>query len=288
MKSCRIGRRAVAFALSLVMLVALAGCSQNNGSELTPLTVTLLKVGKADAVVALSGSHALLIDAGEEDDGMDVVEFLQKHSVQEVDAMIITHYDQDHVGGADTVLEQIPVKTVYVPDYEGTHMEYLDFLRAAEETNVPVQRLNESVSFRFGDADVLIEPPESYDIPNTNEDYDNNFSLITTVTHGENRLVFMGDAEKLRIRDWMKGNNAVHCDFLKVPHHGVYNGALEELFAALTPDFSVICSSKKNPAERKTLELLKNYSPNVFETKDGKVLVISNGKKLEVQQKYKR
>ena len=66
----------------------------------------------------------MVIDTGEEDDGPDLVEFLQKRSIRELEALIITHYDKDHVGGADTLLEHIPVKKVYVPEYVGTGSEY--------------------------------------------------------------------------------------------------------------------------------------------------------------------
>ena len=284
MKTKKIGKRVLALLLAAV-LCCLAGCMSRESSGMEPMTVALLKVGKADAIIVQAGGHALLIDTGEEDDGTEVVEFLQNRKITEVDAMIITHFDRDHVGGADTVLESIPVKTVYVPDYEGTHPEYLDFLQAAEAAAVPIQRLPEPVSFPFGEAEVLIEPPASYEIPGEAADYDNNFSLVTTIVHGENRLVFMGDAEKARIREWLGGDSAVPCDFLKVPHHGIYNKALEELFETLTPGYSVICSSQKHPAEEKTLELLKKYCRNVYETRNGDVLVISDGSRLEVRQR---
>ena len=272
-------------ALCLAILLGVGGCSLVREPPSTPLSVTLLKVGKADAIVALCGSHALVIDAGEEEDGTEVVEFLQKHAVQSVDAMIITHFDQDHVGGADTVLERIPVKKVYIPDYQSTNREYVDFMQAARTAGVPLHPLREPVTLPLGSAWVLIEPPESYEIPADAVDYDNNFSLITTITHGKNRLVFMGDAEKQRIRQWL--GSAVPCDFLKVPHHGVFNGALEELFTTLRPGISVICSSAKHPAEPRTLELLQRVCPRVFETRNGNVLLLSDGSRLEVRQKKK-
>ena len=272
-------------ALLLSLFLLLAGCAKAPGAEHTPLTVTALRVGKADALIAAVGSHTLLIDTGEEDDGQEVVDYLQKHGVSSVDAMIITHFDQDHVGGADTVLEQIPVKAVFVPDYDGTSTEYADFLLAAEAAEVPITRLTENRTFQLGEAEVLIEPPASCEIPAGAVDYDNNFSLITTITHGENRLVFMGDAEKARIREWLGGDSAVPCDFLKVPHHGIYNKALEELFSTLSPQYAVICSSQKHPAEEKTLEMLKKYSRYVYETRNGDVLVISDGSRLEVRQR---
>ena len=277
-------KRAAAVLLAFTVIFS-SGCSPNSErADLKPLSVSLLKVGKADAVIALSNEHALLIDAGEEDDGEEILDFLNKHLINEIDALIITHFDKDHVGGADTVLENIPVKTVYTPDYEGTGTDYFDFLEAAKNAGVTPQRLKEPVYFFFEDTEVLIEPPGSCEIKDENIEFDNNFSLITTFTHGDNKLVFTGDAEKARIREWLGEKEREKCDFLKVPHHGIYNGALDELFSALKPDFSVICSSKKNPAEAKTLEFLKKYCPNIYETKDGDVLVISDGNSLEVRQ----
>ena len=276
------------FVLVSTILCSITGCASRTEPAKQPLAVNFLRVGKADAIVALSGNHALLIDTGEEDDGEEVVEFLQKHSVSEVDAMIITHFDQDHVGGADTVLEEFDVKDVYVPAYTGTHEEYFDFQEALKKSSASVYSLTESTSFTFGDAEVLVEPPVSYEIPEPDSDYDNNFSLITTITHGNNRLVFMGDAEKQRIQEWLKGDSAVTCDFLKVPHHGIYNRALKDLFKQLDPKISVICSSRKNPAESKTLEELHKWCPSIYETKDGDVMVLSDGVHLESSQKIKK
>ena len=280
-------RRAAALFLALAAVFSLGGCTVQQVPKLSPLSVSVLRVGKADAIAILSGSHAMLIDTGEEDDGQEVAEFLEKHAVKFLDAMIITHFDQDHVGGADAVLEQFPVQNIYLPAYEGTHAEYFEFLQAAERVSAPVHRLTEPLTFRFGDAQVLVEPPASYEIPEGSVDFDNNFSLITTITHGQNRLVFMGDAEKPRIREWLAGDSAVPCTFLKVPHHGIYNGALEELFETLHPPVSVICDSRKHPASEKTLTLLRRFCPRILETKDGNILVLSDGVRLDVQQKTK-
>lgn len=269
------------------ILTLFTGCTQPIQSDLLPLKVKLLKVGKADAIILQSGEDVLVIDTGEEDDGEELVTYLSNQGITQVDTLIITHFDQDHVGGADTLLEQIDVQQIYVPDYIGTHVEYSDFVSAMEGKGITPTALREPVQFTLGDAQVLVEPPTSYEIdPNTVEN-DNNFSLITTVVHGENRLLFMGDAEKQRIREWLGNASAIDCDFLKVPHHGVYNTALPELLDTVTPEYSVICSSQKHPAEFKTLELLKEHGCDVLETKDGNITVISNGNQLEISQKRK-
>lgn len=273
------------FLTVIIALTALPGCTIAPNSGMMPLEVNLLKVGKADAIILRCGEEVMVIDTGEEDDGNEVVEFLKNQGIAKVDALIITHFDQDHVGGADTLIEEMDVEEIYVPAYPGSHTEYLDFMQAVESKNLSPTKLTEAVRFNLGDAQVLVEPSLSYEADPEILDNDNNFSLITTVLHGENRLLFMGDAEKQRIRQWLDSSLPAHCDFLKVPHHGVYDTALQELFATLSPEYSVICSSKKNPADQKTVELLKTYGSQVFETKDGNITLISDGHSLELRQK---
>lgn len=61
---------------------------------------------------------------------------------------------------------------------------------------------------------MLLEPPASYEAAEMTDALDNNFSLITTVTHGENTLLFAGDAEKSRLREWLFRGSVRACDFL--------------------------------------------------------------------------
>ena len=265
--------------------VLLTGCVSDPQAEIQPLTIHLLKVGKADAIVILSGDRALVLDTGEEEDGEEVVEFLEHRGIHRIEAMILTHFDRDHVGGAAAIIRNCRVKQIYAPAYEGRGTDYEAMLEAAGEAGTPIRRLTEPVSLSFGDAALLIEPPLSYEVDeNADREWDNDFSLITTLSHGENRLVFMGDAEKRRIRQWLAQETALPCDFLKVPHHGVYNGALEELLEQLQPEIAVSCTSQKHPAEEKTKRILEESCRYVLETKDGDVLVISDGQRLEVHQ----
>lgn len=273
---------------AVCVLIFTAGMPVKGEGGLEPLKATLLKVGKADAIIIQCQNQTMVIDAGEEEDGEEVIEFLKNQGISQVDTLLITHFDQDHVGGADTLVETLPVGEVLLPDYEGNSTEYVDFMTALQEKEITPRRLRESVEFMLGEAEVLVEPPTSYETLVEGAEMDNNFSLITTIVHGENRLLFTGDAEKQRLREWIQGETAVDCDFLKVPHHGVYNTALQELLDQTLPEYGVICSSNKNPGEVQTLELLKERNCSVFQTKDGNVTVISDGGCLEVHQKLER
>ena len=278
-------KRFIVLILVILIIFLPVGCSVNGNSEISPLTVNILDVGKADAIIIVSDSHAMLIDTGEKDDGQKIADFLENHNIKKVDAMVITHFDKDHIGGAPFILKNIPVETVYIPNYKGVNEEYKNFIKALNESDASINKLNEDTDFSFANSKVLIEPPASYSIPKGNVDYDNNFSLITTLIHGKNRFVFMGDAQKERILDWLDNGNATECSFLKVPHHGIYNKALEPLFEKMSAQISVICSSKKHPADSKTIDLLKKYCREIYETKDGDICVTSDGHSLKVCQK---
>lgn len=248
------------------------------------LKATLLKVGKADAIVIQEGENTMVIDAGEEEDGEEVVEFLENQGISNVDTLIITHYDQDHVGGADTLVEAMEIGQVLLPAYEGDSTEYVDFMNALERKEIQPEFLTEEKEFYLGEAKVLAEPPLSYENEGGAAEFDNNYSIITTVTYGKNNLLFTGDIEKQRIREWLENGEVPRCTFLKIPHHGIYNTALKELLTAVAPKYAVICSSNKNPADTQTLELLKQRNISVMETKDGNITVLSDGNDMEINQ----
>ena len=278
--------------LAAVVMIRLFVSAPAAASEYGSLKATVLKVGKADAIVVETPYQTMVIDTGEEDDGLELVSYLMNRGIRKVDVLVITHYDKDHVGGADTLVEKMPVDRVLVPDYESTSTEYADFVMALDKAGIVPEKLRESVSFTLGDAEVLVEPPLDYgilELTRTHEilEVDNDLSLITTIEHGNNRLVFMGDAEKMRLREWLATSSAVSCDFVKLPHHGVFNSELENMTIQLNPRYVAICDSAKNPAEVMTIELLKKHNANVLQTKDGDITVISNGKLVEVSQSGK-
>lgn len=272
----------------MIFIVSLTAIVINNEVpgqvDESALVTTVLKVGKADAIVLKKGDKAMVIDTGEDDDSQKVCDFIKEQKISKIEALIITHFDKDHVGGADMVVENFDIGKVYIPDYEGSRDEYTDFLDAMSEKSITPDRLDSQVSFDFADCSVVIDPPESYDMPDPAKEYDNNFSLITTVKYGSNTLIFTGDAQKKRLREWLGEGRASDCDFLKMPHHGVYNDELENLLSQTTPEYAVICDSKKHEADQATLEVLKEHDVETYETKDGDITVVSDGEKIKLYQ----
>lgn len=255
-------------ALLMAFLVVISCARGGSGGK---LLITFLKAGKADAIVLIEDGRCIVIDVGETDDGAKVVDFIKSKGVKTVETLIITHYDKDHIGGAERLLSELPVKQAILPDYAPTSALYDTLISSLAGANTEVVRLNEPMEFKFLSSSVRVEPPTVYPPADEGKETDNDSSLITTVTRGKNRLVFMGDAEKKRIRDYLENGSAEACAFVKMPHHGNYNKALDELLTRLAPKFVVICTSDKNPAEAKTLDLLSKHGCRVYETRNGSV-----------------
>ncbi len=257
------------------------------GSGAPTLRVTLLKVGKADAIVLETGDGVMVLDTGETEDGDKLADFLQARGIARVDLLVITHFDKDHVGGAAALAGRLELGRVLLPDYEGARPEYRAFLEVLAQKGVSPERLASPVTLSLGPAQLLVEPAADQpgsgpDAPPAEED--NDLSLVVTVTHGQNRLLFMGDAEGRRIAEWLAGPSCAPCDFIKLPHHGRYDPALEQLLAAAAPRYAAICCSQKNPAEPQTLALLQQAGVQVYETKDGDITLVSNGQTLKISQ----
>lgn len=244
--------------------------------------ITAFSVGKADALLLQEGDTAILVDTGEVDDGAFLLEELKKRGIGQLDLLMITHFDKDHVGSASFLMENLAVAMVMMPDYEGDRPEYAAFLESLAD-HPDVQRLTEPVQFTVGALEWIVYPAEDpEEIQNTEEEYDNDMSLVASVAFEERKFLLTGDIEKTRIRQMLDTDADWRHDWIKMPHHGRYQKALKELMDAVQPSVAVICCSEKNPAEEKTLEMLKERKIQVWDTSEYSVVTVCDGEKIEV------
>lgn len=276
---------AAAFFLAAVLLGFWLWASGLSRSDLKgeTFTITAFSVGKADALLLQEQDTAILLDTGEEDDGVYLLEELKKRGITHLDVLLITHFDKDHVGSAALVMENLSVDTVLIPDYEGDRPEYLAFMESLEGHS-DVQTVTEPMEYTTGALDWMIYPAEEpEEILNTEDEYDNDMSLVAKVTYGTCRFLLTGDIEKTRIAQMLAADVDWQCDWIKMPHHGRYQKALNRLLDAAQPSSAVICCSEKNPAEQKTLDMLKERGISVWDTSQQSVVTVSDGEKIAVR-----
>lgn len=287
-------KRIIAVGILLAALAAVwLGVRQLSGTEQIThpaLTITALPVGKADALILKTDDWAAMIDTGEERDGSYIRETLEAADIDHLNLLLITHFDKDHVGSAAELLGTVGADQVLMPDYEGTRPEYAAFLSALKahpETEVQRVTGTETLEIPAGSVNTSLtiyaaDDPE--EIQDTEDEYDNDMSLVAKLTCGERKFLFTGDIEKTRISQMLDSGVDWTADWIKMPHHGRYQKKTEKLLEAVKPTYAVICDAEEQPVEDKTMEALQKRKIYSWETENGLVETVTDGKKIEIRQ----
>lgn len=228
--------RARPVAVGLACLVFLAAIPYVYWDRFAPPSVTVLDVGQADAILIRQGGAVALVDCGLDE---RVVAALVRNNVHHIDAVFVTHWDEDHWGGLPAVLEQFPVGTIAVA---------ADALEDA-----PAEVLNrpgvEYRQVRRGDTvDIgsfcarVMWPFESVD-GEGNED--SLVLLLSYVQEGKGlRMLLTGDAEIDQEREFVQEVGDI--DVLKLGHHGSKVSVDDELLDVLKPELSLASAGEGN------------------------------------------
>jgi competence protein ComEC len=190
--------------LFLCLFLAVSCGSVSAGSVPPPagaLVVSFIDVGQGDATLVQTGGQNYLIDGGDPEAGPEVIDFLRSRGVEELDGMVATHPDADHIGGLPDVLDAFEVSTIYLSgDTKGTTTSNT-FLRAVRDEGARVFEARAGLRLDWGGTDVVVvaPPPESEGglFSDSNEN-----SVALLLTFGEARVLLTGDAEN-RAEEYM-------------------------------------------------------------------------------------
>lgn len=273
--------RYTALFLCLLSLSLPAGCGGETRETGAPLKMTFLDTGKSDCIVIEAGESVVVNDAADADDRDAICAFLDERQTERIEYLIISHFDKDHIGSAAELIRRYEVGQALMPDYEEESEAYLSLMKALEETGTACVRLREDMSFSLEGSEFYVDAPGE-----TFYDNDNNYSLITAVTHGETRFLLMGDAQKKRTEEFSETPAAKEkYDLIKMPHHGDYNKKLKELFATARPAYAVLTPDpERTRVEEETVLLLESVRCRPFYTDEGVVTAVSDGRTVEVSQ----
>lgn len=240
-------------------------------SETYSLTVDFLKVGKADSAIIKTENHVVVIDCGEKTDGKKIRNWMNKHNQTTVDYMILTHYDQDHIGGSAKVINEFTVNHVLGANYEEPSNEYSALCEAMEAKDLSFELVNNAYTFSLDDAVFQIYPCQQKSYHDGN---DNNHSLVVKMTHHDEVFVFTADAMQERLNEIMSIGD---CTVLKEPYHGREVANLGDFLDKVTPEYAVVSTDEENYAEA-TAKALSDRNIETYVTfQDGNIRCTSTG-----------
>jgi competence protein ComEC len=259
---------AAALGLALVAGAGAAGGDVLAAPPAGELRVTALDVGQGDATLLQAGPNAVLVDAGPPGDG--VVARLREAGVRRLDALVVTHAQADHEGGAPAVLAALPVDTLLDgrAGDEAPQSRALDGPLSLDRTRVVAAQAGQALRAGALVLHVLWPPPGR--APAGTDPNDRAIVAIAEA-YGQ-RALLTADAESPVLAPLALGP----VDVLKVSHHGSVDPGLPALLQRLHPAVALIEVGAHNtyghPAPA-TLQALRTV-PAVFRTdRDGTVRV---------------
>lgn len=250
------------------------------------LCVVFLNVGQGDAILIESPtSQQLLIDGGRGESVLSELGAVMGFWDRELDYVLATHPDADHIGGLVDVLERYQVKHFIRTDNEGDSPAYLKLEEMLLQNNPEIFYARRGQQYDLG-AGVILEIlfPEI----SMAESESNTSSIMARLSYGSSTFMLTGDAPK-SIEEYLVLSEGEHLasKVLKVGHHGSRTSTSELFLDEVRPQYAVISAGKDNQYGHPHLEvtdLLFNKRVETFNTAEvGRVMFVSDGQNLTIE-----
>ncbi len=251
------------------------------GPDLGECEFHFVDVGQGDCAMIITEDATVVIDTGPQDHAKSTERYIRRYT-DTIDYLILTHPHEDHIGGADEVIESVNVKNVIMSDAYTDTATFSTLLDAIETADINVIEAKTSDKYSVGDIDITILAPIG-DFTDHND-----YSIVAKVEYGKTSAIITGDveqhAEGLIIDNF--DESILNADILKLGHHGSYTSNSDGFLEVVSPNFAVITCGVDNEYGHphiETLERLNKYGIDYYRTdENGHIVFRSNGKDLEV------
>lgn len=251
------------------------------------LQVHFIDVGNADCILVRQNDHNLLIDAGETRHDALLLDYFNRHGIDQLDLVIATHPHADHIGAMPAIIEHIPIERFvlsYMPEgQEPTTWVYTAMLEALNKRSVPVDEAKAGAEYELGTAKVQILSPSF--TPETVEDA-NEISVVTRITFGEHAFLFTGDAVVEAEAQMIAAGGSLDADVLKVAHHGSKTATSPAFVKAVSPTYAVITCGENDyghPNDEIVSRLIGVGAKIYRSDQHGDIVFVSDGQNLSVK-----
>lgn len=245
-----------------------------------------IDVGQGDAALIRTADGNILIDAGTNDSEEALLAYLKAEGVTELTYAVFTHPHEDHIGGADAVLDYCKVENVILPDKTANTKVYTRMMDGIEKNGSNVIIAEPEATYTVGDLILTILGPVGSGYSDMNND-----SVVLRADFGASSVMFTGDAEDVSEEEMVSLyalSGKLDCDLLKVGHHGSDSSSSEAFLNAVSPELAVISCGKGNDYGHPTQTVLTRLeSRNVTYWRTdllGSIVIISDGTTLTKEE----
>lgn len=271
--------------LAYILIVIIISLLIPNGKN-NHLAIHTIDVGQGDSIlIQTPNSKNILIDGGDENSHSIVINYLKRNNIKNIDYIIISHFDSDHIGGLDNIIDKFNVANIYAPAYESNTESYSNLINACHNKNLQIQHLKKDDFINIeNNIDLSVLGP-SY-IQNEN----NLNSIVFKINYKNKSFLFTGDAENPNEVDILSSYELDDIDFLKVGHHGSSSSSSPEFIEEISPDVAVISCGYKNQyghPHKSTLDTLQENNVLTYRTDLlGDIIFYSDGEIIYTHKNY--
>ena len=282
------------FLLWLITGLVLAGCNVTLGNPAPtvvpgqqPLKIAFLDVGQGDSIlIQAPNGQTMLIDGGRAISLADelIIPKLREWGARQVDVMVVTHPDADHISGLVGVLEKFPVALVALTGDEHATQIYERLLLNIRDKNIKALKVRTGTAIPFDPAVKLevLGPDDAL----VNQDNTNDGSIMIKLTYGQTSFLLTGDAEFAENLSILRRGGDVRSTVLKLGHHGSSTSTDENWLRAVQPQLGIISAGKDNPYGHPHAEVIRALNslgiPYIRTDEHGTITVTSDGSQLRV------
>ena len=245
---------AKSYGLLCLLLFSVIFCFQGHTKVAHPSwSLALIDVGQGDSILLTtpSGKH-ILVDSGDRsrrDSGKDIiVPFLRHSGILKLDALVITHPDLDHFGGASSIMRTFPVKELWINKCSRTEPkeDWLNTLSTAADRGIPIRDINRGFTWserHFKIQAVHPNPNSSAGLKCSNA---NQGSITLRASGLKHSAMLTGDLTVAGEKEILASDAAVQSEILKLGHHGSKTSSSTAFLTAVAPQLALISSGRKN------------------------------------------
>ena len=245
------------------------------------LKVHYLDVGQGDSIfVELPNNETMLIDAAESYQSENIINYLKNLNYQKIDYVIGTHPHTDHIGGLKDIINTFEIGKIYMPKVVSTTKTYESLLMAIKDKNLKINTAKAGTSIIDTDAlKINILAPN-----NSTYTELNNYSVVTKITYGTTKFLFMGDAEKLSENEIKED---VTADVIKIGHHGSNTSSSIDFIKKVNAKYGIISvglNNKYNLPKEETITNWENSGTKIYLTStNGTIRASSDGTNIKIE-----
>lgn len=244
------------------------------------LTVHYIDMGQGDSTLLEFGGFLMLIDAGNWN-STEAVDYLKQQEIKDIDIVVGTHPDADHIGQLAQVIGEFNVGEVWMSGNTSSSNTFTNVLQAIEASGSDYVEPRSGDVFDVGSLQIEVL------YPNKITGAANEESVSMKMTYGDVRFIFTGDAGVKQEQEMVDSGTDLDAEILHLGHHGSNTSTSPSFLSAVTPEVAIYSAGADNSYGHPHAEVIaavENAGAEVYGTDvNGTILVKTDGKSYTVE-----